>query len=237
MENENNLECFSNGSKYHEIILKLRKRLKHFGTGERNNYKNEDIFFYQIFLPLNIFFKNFGLEINRIELKEYNSALRQGGETNDLRKKIVIQKEFIVHNEAFVAQKAKDEISMSEKKYISFRNNMKKLRANLPSLYKMNSFKTKMNKFYTILQNSMGYYVEPIEKLTYVLTKIYSKLDGRIQNNTFELFLSGDGMQLTRTMTNSVNFTFKVLNEMDPNALYILGISFFENLLIKLFLI
>ena len=163
--------------------------------------------------------------------------MRQGGETNDLRKKIVIQKEFIVHNEAFVAQKAKDEISMSEKKYISFRNNMKKLRANLPSLYKMNSFKTKMNKFYTILQNSMGYYVEPIEKLTYVLTKIYSKLDGRIQNNTFELFLSGDGMQLTRTMTNSVNFTFKVLNEMDPNALYILGISFFENLLIKLFLI
>ena len=90
-------------------------------------------------------------------------------------------------------------------------------------LYKINSFKSKMNKFYTILQNSMGYYVEPIEKLTYVLTKIYSKLEKNIQNNTFELFLSGDGMQLTRTMTNSVNFTFKVLNEMDPNALYILG--------------
>ena len=80
-----------------------------------------------------------------------------------------------------------------------------------------------MNKFYTILQNSMGYYVEPIEKLTYVLTKIYSKLEKNIQNNTFELFLSGDGMQLTRTMTNSVTFTFKVLYRMDPNALYVLG--------------
>ena len=119
MENENNLECFSNGSKYHEIILKLRKRLKHFGSGERNHYKNEEIFF-QIFLPLNIFFKSFGLEINRIELKEYNSEINTIEKTNDLRKKIVIQRNFLIQNEAFIAQKAKDEISMSEKNIFLF---------------------------------------------------------------------------------------------------------------------
>ena len=132
---ENNFECFSDGSKYHEIILKLRKRLKYFSAGERNKYINQEIFL-QIFLPLNIFFKSFGLELNRIELKEYNSEINNAERTNDIRKKIIIEKNFSVQNEAFIAQEAQDEIIMSEKKYISFRNNMKKIKANLPSLIK-----------------------------------------------------------------------------------------------------
>ena len=104
---------------------------------------------------------------------------------------------------------------------------MNKLRnVKLPALWKLNSFKKKMDQFFTVLQNSMGYYVEPIEKITYVLTEVYNKLDKNIKENTFDLLISGDGMQLTRTLTNTVNFTLKVLNEKDlnqPLGIYTLG--------------
>ena len=68
-----NLELFEENLKFKDINLILRKRTSHFSEnlGYRQKLKNENKFFMQIFLPLNIFFKSFGLEINRIELKEY----------------------------------------------------------------------------------------------------------------------------------------------------------------------
>ena len=68
-----NIELFEGNLKFKDINLTLKKITSHFSEnlGYRQKLKNENKFFMQIFLPLNIFFKSFGLEINRIELKEY----------------------------------------------------------------------------------------------------------------------------------------------------------------------
>ena len=39
-----------------------------------------------------------------------------------------------------------------------------------------------------------------------------------IANDTFEIMLSGDGLQITRTKTNTVNLTFNVINAKDTST-------------------
>ena len=114
-----NLELFEENLKFKDINLTLKKITSHFSEnlGYRQKLKNENKFFMQIFLPLNIFFKSFGLEINRIELKEYIPVNNQIN--NDLKKKNFIKKNFDNEpNEGVIGQEARDRGNMSEKCYI-----------------------------------------------------------------------------------------------------------------------
>ena len=77
----------------------------------------------------------------------------------------------------------------------------------------------------------MGSYIDPFEKINFTIRKIYQKLNSVIENDTFNVHLSGDGMQLTKTKLNLINFTFKILNEnnLSPNSIYTLGNFFLIN--------
>ena len=125
-----------------------------------------------------------------------------------------------------IIQEAKDRANMSEKNYIRFRKTCSKINSfKLPSLFKLNEFKFRLNKFFTIIKNEFGFYVEPDEKIKWILNKLYHKENFKLKNNIFRLHLSGDGMAASKTRVNLINFTFRVLNENNQktSSHYILG--------------
>ena len=77
-------------------------------------------------------------------------------------------------------QAAKDCANLSRRTYTSFKNKINHIisekRSKLISEYKLNIFKNKMNKFIEIKRNSLGYYVDPLEKIKFTLTKVFQIL-------------------------------------------------------------
>ena len=217
------MELFEGLLNHHDIELKLRKRKSFFQTEIRNRDTIIDMLFHLVFIPLNIFFKSMGLQIHNIELRKYTVG-EQAISPNKFKKVLTIRESFdAIAIPDYVCQEAKDSANMSERKYTKFRKIINLLGGRMNSLYGNNKLRRQMEKFYTILPNSLGFYVKPREKVNYVLNKIYEKLNRNVVNDTFDLLISGDGLQLTRTHTNTVSFTFKVLNERDSAALYTLG--------------
>ena len=73
-----------------------------------------------------------------------------------------------------------------------------------------------------------------IQKIEFVLKKIieYQRVNLQaIENNTFNLHLSGDGCSISKTKINLVNFCFKILNKSEEkdnaSRLYTLGLFIF----------
>ena len=139
-------------------------------------------------------------------------------------------------------QAAKDSANLSRRTYTTFKNKLNHIifekRSKLISEYKLNIFKIKMNKFYQLKRNSLGYFVDSFDKIKFTLTKIFNSLRNQnieIKNNVFNLHLSGDGCSISKTKINIINFTFKVLNEGDQSStgLYTLGnLKFYITLVI-----
>ena len=217
------MELFESNCINHDITLRLRKRQPFYQTNYANRQKLIDMFVLTMFIPLNIYFKSLGLQIHKIELKKYTTG-EPATSSKEFKKVLTIQESFTAKEiPDYMCQEARDTANMSERKYNKFRKVVNQLGGRLASMYSSNLIKTQMSKFYTILPNALGFYVKPKEKVNFVLTKIFEKLGRMIANDTFDLLISGDGLQLTRTHTNTVNFTFKVLNEKDPSAIYTLG--------------
>jgi len=173
------------------------------------------------------------LAFHKIELKKFVP----GSTVSDIdffyKKVCSIEESYDLENKdkidcGFIGQEARDKAMLSERGYSRMRRLLMRLqRVILPSIYYCNKAKNMMDIFYTVHKNIHGSYISPSEKFDFVLTKIYNKLDKKIQNDTFEIFLCGDGMQLTKTHTNTLNFAFKVINENESTALYTLG-NFYE---------
>ena len=93
----------------------------------------------------------------------------------------------------------------------------------MPPVYKLDSFKKKVNQFFSIQNNQHGFYVNAQEKISFVLTKIWERMP--IVNNEFRIHLLGDGCNVSRTRIKIVKFCFKVINEMNDSVtgIYHLG--------------
>lgn len=118
---------------------------------------------------------------------------------------------------------------MSERSYNTFRKALSPY-INLISLKECNTHKERVNKIWSIRDNEMGSYVkEPIEKIKFVCTKYLEKLirssTNQVKDKTFNILLSGDGISLTKTHINILNFTFSLLNDGDLSlkGFYTLG--------------
>lgn len=221
------MELFESKYIHHDIQLRLRKRLPFFQTDYKNQNKLTNILIRTVFMPLNILLKSMGLQFDEIKVKQFTFG-EPSLSLKDFKTVLKIQeKSAATEIPDYVCQEARDTANMSERKYIRFRNIVNRYGGRLSSLHKSNLIKKQMNSFFTILPNALGFYVKPKQKINFVLGKIYAKLNGNILNDTFDLLISGDGLQLTRTHTNTVNFTFKVLNEKDASAIYTLG-NFFN---------
>ena len=136
----------------------------------------------------------------------------------------------------FKHQKAKEIANLSNKSYRLFRKQVyDKANCKLISLDKLNIFKKRfLNAFFKTDKNKSGFYVYCIQKIEFVLKKIieYQRVNLQaIENNTFNLHLSGDGCSISKTKINLVNFCFKILNKSEEkdntSRLYTLGLFIF----------
>lgn len=195
--------------------------------------------FSQIFYFIELYLHSFGLKINKLELiesNEPNENVQTDKETID-RAYLDFRKKFSIdtlENEnlnpdshLMILQSARDEANMSAIGYCRFRNKINQILGSykLKSIQKVNLFKFKLNRFFDIYNNDLGCYVNTKNKIDFTLKKIYEKLNGIIQDNTFNLHLSGDGMIVSKTNLNIITFVFRCLNEnsSESNGLYTLG--------------
>ena len=179
-------------TKYIDIPLKIIKRVKYFDfVNETSRCRIKADFIKKIFIYLNIFFNSFGLDLHKIELKE--QVIGEETSVEKLQRIFTIKKSYenLEKDELpLIIQEAKDKANMSEKNYIRFRKACSKINnLKFPSLFKLNEFKFKLNKFFTIIKNEFGFYVEPEEKIKWILNKVYHKENFKIKNNIFRLHL------------------------------------------------
>ena len=142
------------------------------------------------FFYVNLFLNSYGLEISQIELKEYSRNILDGvtdedisnskknQQYNQFKNKIFVRK---LTGEAFLTseqilnfvQSLKDKINLSKQKYNTFLVVIRKICRDIkfPGKSKLTTFEKKKSSFFRIKSNTLGFYVDVKEKITYVLNK------------------------------------------------------------------
>ena len=175
----------------------------------------------------NKYLNSYGLGFNKIEIsKQTVNNYMLDIETNTTQE--------TEQSKAAICQTAKDVALMSDKSYIKFRNTLSPF-SKLSSLEECNIYKKRVNKFWNISGNEMGSYIkDPASKIKFVCEKYLEKLSKltppeKVKDNTFKILLCGDGVNLTRTHLNILNFTFSLVNDEDLSlgGYYTLGKNFF----------
>ena len=79
-----------------------------------------------------------------------------------------------------------------------------------------------MNQIWPIQTNSKGSFISnPIEKIKFVCQRfIQINSSEAVKDMTFKLLLCGDGVQITKTHINLLNFTFALLNDGDMSLIF-----------------
>lgn len=199
----------------HEYIqLNLRKnRVPYFNLYDKMKEKRK---IKKKLDEFNNFLYTYGLSFSNVEITTIQDNYN-----------LTIAKNRTIDKQAAICQTAKDLTLMSERSYNIFRKALLP-NINLSSLLECNLYKQRVNKIWLIGDNDMGSYVkEPVEKIKFVCSKYLEKLgkSNQVKDNTFNILLSGDGVSLTKTQINILNFTFSLLNDGDLSlrGFYILG--------------
>ena len=173
-----------------KITLNLFKRNCYFDASPRQQRRIREWLFLDIFFYINLFLKTFGLEIEQLQLKklegdmptilgilpEEHSENQKKIEYKSFRKKIRINKSQSVDlnkdKQTSIMQTIRDKLNISVEKYGILIAELTKITTiKLPSTDRVYSFMKKINKFFKINKNTLGVYVDPLEKITYVLNK------------------------------------------------------------------
>jgi len=210
------------------INLMLRARMKYFNLSKRAQFYVKKNLFFSLFFFLELYLKTFGLQFKYIELVPFNEEAQTEFDEEEFNAEAktaafkIFQKKIKISNidtraiELAILQNAKDKANLSFCAYRAFRIKLKYININILSAKKLDSFKKKLNLFFPIFSNSLGCYVSAQDKIRFVIRKIFNQMiqnNIEIKNNIFNIHLSGDGFQLTRTKINLFKLTFKVLNE------------------------
>jgi hypothetical protein len=111
----------------------------------------------------------------------------------------------------FDALKLKDELNLGRRDYIKLRNMLGKDK--LPSHYSVLIMEKQLDMFFTVRNNSHGYYIgDPLSKIKFVCEK-FLKEHNQVENNTFLIKLAGDGTRITKNLVDLLNYTFTVIND------------------------
>ena len=116
--------------------------------------------------------RSLGLDIDSVRL--INST-----EPNNKKIKLLIENDGVTENEdgddVIIAKTlyAKDVTNMSERKYLLF----KKIFSftTMPSLNKLRLLKNNIDSIFNIYQNEFGFYVDPLEKISFILSNFLEK--------------------------------------------------------------
>ena len=209
----------------HESIeLNLRRRIPYFHLLDQMKEKRK---IKRKLAQFNRFLGSYGLNFKKIDICET--------EQNQIAPEfeINIEQSFPVVDKAALCQTARDAGLISEKSYEKLRKTIKPF-AKLSSIYKCREYKKKVNQIWPIQTNSKGSFISnPIEKIKFVCQRfIQINSSEAVKDMTFKLLLCGDGVQITKTHINLLNFTFALLNDgdMSLNGQYTLGINKLINL-------
>lgn len=162
------------------------------------------------FEMLNRYFKSHGLKLGKITLHKANME--------DDIKDFDITYVNNTTNISKVCQTAKEECLLSEVTYNKFRKILAPY-ATLAPLSKLEKIKKRQNQVFEIQYNSYGHFIkEPIDKITYVCKNFLDKIRKEVptksvKDKIFNILISGDGFQLTRTHKNLLNFCFSLVND------------------------
>ena len=218
----------------HESIeLNLRKRTPYFSLRDQLNEKRK---IKKKLIQFNKFLNSYGLRFKTIDI------CPQLNQTNEFD--LNITEDPTTVDKVAICQTARDVSLMSERAYLKFRETISPI-AELPSLDKCNAFKKQINKIWPLSvdetdepdtekiynpsdSNKMGAFIgEPILKIKFVCQKYLEKLKPpeTVENNTFKIMICGDGLQITKTHLNMLNFCFTLLNDGDLShkGFYTLG--------------
>ena len=172
----------------------------------------------------NTYLKSYGLAFNKIQIYKHDI---NNEKDFDLE---IESKEPAGIDKVALCQTARDVSLMSEKAYNKFRKTINPI-AKIVSLAKCNAYKKKVNEFWAIGNNLYGSFIlEPLKKITDVCEKYIDKMGKKtppepVKDNTLNIQLCGDGVMITKTHLNILNFTFSLLNDIDLslNGFYSLG--------------
>lgn len=146
---------------------------------------------------------NLGLTIGSITFLKKETEINTNVEMNFVDNTIK-ERENAEKYKIFKSTIAKDLANLSDRNYHLFRATL-----NLPisNLHQVKLFKKELNSLFTIKSNSLGVYLEPIEKIRFVIRKFIEKKEIQ-QNETLILKLGGDGTVISKANLKLLNFTF-----------------------------
>ncbi len=156
----------------------------------------------------NNYLRTYGLNLKSVEIDD-NVENEEGF-------KLQISEKADDLNLAALCQKARDSANISEKSYKELRKKLLPL-CRLVNLSKCNKYKSQLNNIWPVDNNSMGSYIlDPVQKIKFVCNNFLNRLKSEqydLKINKFNILLCGDGIQLSKTHINVINFCFSLIDE------------------------
>ena len=127
---------------------------------------------------------------------------------------------------AMKALQAKDQSNLSDLGYNRFLQNFK-YEIDFPTLEDLKEKRKALRNFFQIEHNALGVYIKPLNKLRFVCEN-YIKYYGPVYENTFNIKLHGDSINVSKTGIKLLIFAFSLIEigerPMSVEGNYILGI-------------
>jgi hypothetical protein len=205
--------------------IPLRRRKNFFDCEHAQKERNKNLIKAQS-ATLNAFCRSIGLKIHKIILNR--NEVRMNDFEIEKSIKVFIESQNLTNEEkAFKFLKAKDESNLSQKKYRIIRKAIMDIETcNIMGIKSIDPMKQRLNNFFRLENNEKGFYLNPIQKIIFVCRKFLEKkpeYDRRI----FRIKLCCDGVALSSTKVNMLNFSFNLLDDETQNLnvldTYILG--------------
>jgi hypothetical protein len=100
---------------------------------------------------------------------------------------------------------------------------------NIMGIKAISPIKFRIDNFFRLLENEKGFWVQPQQKILFVCQKFLRKYPG-FNRRIFRIKLSCDGVSVSSTKINLINFSFNLLDDaqskLNIQDTYILGMIF-----------
>ena len=226
-----------------EQIL-YRRRKRYFDCSLSQKKRNKNLIKIKAYL-LNEFTKSLGLEVKEIVLTNYENEMEEeDGDFFDdqIQMQTFKTKHIIVtvheddpyqYTENYKTLKCleiKDVCNISNENYRTMRKTLSTISPNkLTGLKRIYSLKIQLDNLFIVNNNEKGFYFEPEPKIKFVCKKFLSR-NPNYTSNVFNIKLSCDGITISKTKVQLLNFSFNLLddkkNVLNVEQTYILGNAF-----------
>ena len=217
----------------------FRRRKKYFDCARRQKNRNRNLIKIKAYL-LNEFTKSIGLEVKEIVLTNYENEDEDEANFIDEQEMQTIKTKHIivtVHEDdpyqytenykTFKCLEIKDVCNISNENYRTMRNTLSKILPNkLAGLKRIYSLRLQLDNLFRVNSNEKGFYLEPEQKIKFVCKKFLTR-NPNFVSNVFNIKLSCDGITISKTKVQLLNFSFNLLddkkNVLNVKNTYILG--------------